>query len=115
MTQTAPSIRSASRTSPFLQFRIWNFAVLVAYVAIAIVDIQDQRRHETALIILASAGYAAYGLIVWTAWHGIRRLEARLGLMVAVLLYLVSMAAFYWVATNLYLVAEDAFLRGGFH
>ncbi len=115
MTQSLPPIRSASRISPFFQFRIWNVALLVVYVAIAIVDIQDQRRNETALIILASAGYAAYGLIVWTAWHCIRRLEARLGLMLAVMVYLVSMGVLYFVATILYLMAEDALLRGRFH
>jgi hypothetical protein len=99
-----------SRRSSLLQLRIWNLAVLVVFVAIAIVDIQDQRPAEPALFALALAGYAALGLILWTGWHLIHRLEARLGSMVAVLVYLVAMGSIYLIATVIYLMAEHAYL-----
>jgi len=114
MTESTPSIRPSSGISALFQFRIWNLALLVVYVAIAIVDIQDQRRHEPALIALATAGFAAYGLIVWLGWHFIRRWEARLGSMLAVIVYVVTMGAIYLVATILYLMAENAYLDGRF-
>ena len=101
MTDSAPSIRPSSRISALFQFRIWNLALLVVYVAIAIVDIQDQRRKEPALIALAAAGFVLYGLIVWLGWHFIRRWESRLGSMLTVIVYVVTMA-------------EAAYLNGGF-
>jgi len=100
---------------PLFQLRIWNLALFVVFVAIAIVDIQDQRRDEPVLIALASAGYAAYGLIVWLGWQCKGRLEARLGSMLAVIVYVVSMGALYLAATILYLIAEAAFLDGHFY
>ena len=101
--------------SPLLRFRIWNLALLVVYVAIAIVEIKDQGRNEPALIALASAGFTLYALIVWVGWHYIRHLETRLGSMQAVILYLITMGALYLVATILYLLAEYVFLGGRFY
>jgi hypothetical protein len=100
------------RTSPFLQLRIWHLALLVLYVAIAIVDIKDQRRSEPALIGLAATGFAAYGLLCWLGWHGMRRFEHRLGLAVVVIVYAVAMAAIFLVATITYLALEYAYLTG---
>jgi hypothetical protein len=114
MTESPPEACPSSGTSALFQFRIWNLALLVVYVAIAIVDIQDQRRHEPALIALAAAGFAAYGLIVWLGWHYIQHWKARPGWMLAVIVYVVAMGAIYLVATILYLMAENAYLDGRF-
>ena len=57
------SFRAWSRTSPLLQMKLWHLGVLVALVAIAIVDIQGHGRREPMLIALAAAGYAGYVLI----------------------------------------------------
>jgi hypothetical protein len=95
-----------------LQFRIWHLVVLVVYVAIAIVDIKDNRRTEPALIILAACGFAGYATICWLAWHGIRRLALRIGLISMMMLYLVAMAALFFAATVAYLLLEYAYLCG---
>jgi hypothetical protein len=112
MIRSSFSVPSTVRTCPLLQFRIWHIALLVVYVAIAIVDIQDNRRTEPPLIALAALGFAAYALVGWLAWHGVRRLERRLGRMPAVILYLVAMAALFFAATVVYLALEYAYLRG---
>jgi hypothetical protein len=112
MTESSPSIRRSSRISVLFQFRIWNLALLVVYVEIAIVDIQDQRRQEPFLIALAAAGFVVYGLIVWLGWHFIKRWESRLGSMPALIVYVIVMGAIYLVATYLYLMAESAYLDG---
>ena len=43
--------------------RVWHLSLLVLFVAIAIVNIQDQRIRDPRLVALASAGFVAYGLI----------------------------------------------------
>ncbi len=112
MTHCTSSIRSAIRTSPLFQFRIWHLAALVFYVAIAIVDIKDARPREPALIGLAVAGFAAYTLLCWLGWHGMRRFEHRIGLTVVVIIYSVAMAAIFLAATIMYLTLEYAYLSG---
>ncbi len=112
MTHFTLSIRSTLRPSPLLQLRIWHLSLLVLYVAIAIVDIKDQRRSEPILIELAAAGFAAYGLVCWVGWHVMRRLEHRFGRLVVVIVYSVSMAAIFLVATITYLALEYAYLTG---
>jgi len=114
MTHCTSPIRSALRTFPLFQFRIWHLALVVLYVAIAIVEIKDQRRSEPALIGLAAAGFAAYGLLCWLGWHAMRRVEPRLGSVVVVIVYAVTMAAIFLVATILYLALEYAYLTGRF-
>jgi len=108
------SVRSALGTSPLLQVRIWHLALLVLYVAIAIVDIKDQRRIEPPLIGLAAAGFAAYAILCWLGWHGMRRFQHRLGLLVVVIIYTVTMAALFLVATIAYLALEYAYTTGRF-
>jgi hypothetical protein len=114
MTDCTSSIRSRQGTSPLFQLRIWNLVLLVGYVAIAIVDIQDHRRGEPALIALASAGFALYGIMCWLGWHGMRRLEPRLGLLLVVIIYAVTMAILFLIATLSYLGIEYAYLTGLF-
>jgi hypothetical protein len=106
------SVRSSLRVCPLLQFRLWHLALLVVYVAIAIVDIQDNRRTEPALIALAAVGFAGYAVTCWLAWHGMRRLKHRYGLLPAVIGYIVAMAALFLAATVIYLVLEYAYVTG---
>jgi hypothetical protein len=75
-----------------LQFRFWQFGLLVALTAIAIVDIQGYCR-EPRLIALASAGYVGYALLCWLLWHAIRRFESRLGSVLVVAVYAVATGA----------------------
>ena len=112
MTDCTPPLRSTSRTSPVFQVRIWHLALLVVYVAVAIVDIQDNRRNEPALIALAAGGFAAYALVGWLSWHCMRRLEHRLGLLAVAIIYMVAMATLFLTATVVYLLMEYAYLRG---
>src|SRR5438128_992142 len=104
------STRMSSMTetprSPLAQLRVWHLALLVLFVAIAIADIQDHHRGERALIVLASVGYGLYGLIGWLAWRLVRRFEARIGRTRLLILYMVAMAAFFLLATVVYLVIE---------
>ena len=97
-----------------VQLKTWHLGLLVLYVAIAIVNVQDQRQTDPALIALASAGLVAYPIIGWLAWQGARRFEARLGSMPVLILYLIAMAGLFLVATIMYLVIENQYLVGGF-
>jgi hypothetical protein len=86
----------------------------VAFVGIAIVDIQNLRRTEPVLIGLAAVGYTGYGLLCWLMWKVVRRCRSWLGGVSALVLYLVSMAGLFFVATVVYLVLEYGYLRGYF-
>jgi len=94
-----------------LQFRFWQFGLLVALTAIAIVDIQGYCR-EPRLIALASAGYAGYALLCWSLRHAIRRFESRLGSVLVVAVYAVAMGGLFLAATVAYLVIEYFYLGG---
>jgi hypothetical protein len=94
------------------QVRIWQLALLVAFAALAIVDVQSQRRSEPFLIGLAAAGYAAYGLLCWLVWHGLRKFESRLGRLLLVAVYAPTMGAVFLAAAILYLTIEYVFLGG---
>jgi len=100
------------RAAPLSQVRVWHIGLLVAFVAVAIVNVQDQRVQEPALIGLASAGFVLYGLIGWLGWRFSRRFEARLGPTPRLVLYLVAMSAFFLAATAVYLVLEFQFSNG---
>jgi hypothetical protein len=106
------SFRAWHRTSPLLQMRLWHLAVLVALVAIAIADIQDHGRKEPALILLASVGYAAFGLSCWLCWHAARRFESRLGPVVLAAVYTSAMGGLFLAATVAYLLVEYFYLGG---
>jgi hypothetical protein len=97
-----------------VQFRVWHLWLWAAFVAIAIVNIQDQGRHEPALIALATAGFALYGVLAWSAWRLAGRLRARLGTTIVMALYLVAMATLFLVASVVYLALEYLYLAGGF-
>jgi hypothetical protein len=114
MSPSAPSIRLARRAVSRFQVRTWSLILVVLFVAIAIVNIQDQRRNEPALIALASVGFMAYGLLGCMLWRFLHRFEAWLGGMLSLIVYLVAMAALFLLATVVYLVLEHAYLRGYF-
>jgi len=109
------SFRTWNRTSPLLQIKLWHLGVLVALVAIAIVDIQDHGRKEPALILLASVGYAAFALICWLCWHARRRFESRLGAVQVVAVYSAAMGGLFLTATVAYLFIEYFYLVGKLH
>jgi hypothetical protein len=103
---TSPPPRSASWYQP----RIWHLSLLVLFVAIAIVQIQDQRVHEPFLIALAAGGFLLYGLVGWLGWRTARRwFGSRLKPMWLFAIYAVAMGALFVVATAIYLVIEYAY------
>jgi hypothetical protein len=84
----------------------------VLFVAIAIVNIQDQRVHDPILVGVAIAGFALYALIGWGAWRYARRFEPRLGPVWLLCLYLAGMAGVFLIATVFYLLIEHSYLIG---
>ena len=111
----AQSSPTPKRSVPWYQPRIWHLALLVLFVAIAIVQIQDQRVHEPTLVALAAGGFVLYAIIGGIGWWlARRRLESRLGPMLLIILYAVAMGALFLVATVLYLVIEHAYRNGHF-
>jgi hypothetical protein len=110
-----PSVRRPPRdATPVVQFRVWQLALLVLFVAVAIANIQDQGCREPALIGIASAGFMGYGVVGWLGWRVGRRLESRVGPMPFLVLYLVAMSAVFLAATVVYLVIEYAYHGGRF-
>ena len=100
-------------SASWYQPRIWHLSLLVLFVAIAIVQIQDQRVHEPFLISLAAGGFLLYAMIGWLGWWvARRRFGSRLRPMWLFLIYAVAMGALFLVATVIYLVVEH-FYRGG--
>jgi hypothetical protein len=113
MSQDQPGFPPPRQAARWPQLRIWQLALLVLFVAIAIVNIQDQRVTEPALIGLAAAGFVLYGLLGWAGWRALRRFETRLGPTLLLILYLVAMAGLFLVATVTYLVIEHLYrVRG---
>ena len=95
-----------------VQFQVWHLWLLALFVAIAIVNIRDQGRGEPVLIALAVAGFGAYGLLGWGAWHLALRQRPRLGRTTVLAAYLVAMASLFIAATVAYLLLEHAHLVG---
>jgi hypothetical protein len=114
MNEARLSTSSPRQSEPFAQLRIWHLALLVAYVAIAIVDIETQRLGDPVLVGLASVGFIGYGLLVWLTWRMVRHFEARFGTMPLVIAYLVAMMALFMFANVVYLVIEHAYRQGLF-
>jgi hypothetical protein len=106
--------RASGRLTPWFQIKIWHLAILVAIVALAICDIQSHGRNEPVLRLLAAAGYAGYFFLVWLIWLQVRRFEPALGLTVLLAIFMTAMAAFFLIATVVYLVIECAYLGGRF-
>ena len=110
-TERSSSSESVRRLAP-RGLRVWHLWLLALFVAVAIVNIQDQRHHEPALIALAAAGFALYGLIGWVGWRLARGLERRLGRAPLLAAYLTAMAGLFMVATVVYLICEQVYLNG---
>jgi hypothetical protein len=92
--------------------KIWHLTILVAFVAIAIIDIQDHRMTDPFLIGLAAGGFALYAVMAWLGWKFARRFEEKLGRVALLGLYLAAMAGFFLVATVTFLVIEHAYHGG---
>jgi hypothetical protein len=87
----------------------------VLFVAIAIVQIQDQRMQEPFLIALAAGGFVLYGLIGWLGWWAARRrFGSRVGLMWLFIIYATAMGGLFLAATAIYLVIEHLYRTGRF-
>ena len=102
---------SRSATGRLAGLRVWHLSLLVFYVAIAIVQIQDQRITEPTLIALASAGFLAYGVVGWLI---AKRIGRRSGSATAIVVYSVAMAVFFLVATLAYVAMENHYRMGHF-
>ena len=112
MAPDALPIHSPGRFRSLLRIQLWQLALLVAFVAIAIVDIQDHGRHEPVLIALAAVGYAIFGLVCWLGWHVMRPFQRRLGAVGAAAVYVVAMGGLFLAAVVSYLVIEYVYLGG---
>jgi hypothetical protein len=93
------------------RFRVWHLSLLVLFVAIAIVQIQDQRIVEPVLVGTASAGFFAYAVVGWLA---ARRLLSWSGSILGLVLYLGAMSAVFLIATLAYVTIENYYRMGHF-
>jgi hypothetical protein len=113
MGASSTSIRGLRASGGSLtQVKLWQLAVLVAFAAVALVDIKDHGRREPALVGLAAAGYAAYGLLCWLGWHGLRRFQQRLGVVPLAACYVGLMGMVFLAAVIIYLLVEYVYLGG---
>src|SRR4051794_32322054 len=99
MTGSRVSLGPREGRASLVRFRTWHLGLLVLYVAVAIVNVQDQGRTEPVLIGLASAGFLAYATIGWLGWRYVQRFEARVGSVPLLVLYLIALAVLFLVAT----------------
>jgi hypothetical protein len=106
------TFRDGNRTSPLLQMRLWHLGILEVLTAIAIADIQNHGRREPVLVLLASVGYAAFGLICWLCWNAVNRFERRVGSVLVVAVYTLAMGGLFLAATVAYLLIEYVYLGG---
>jgi predicted lysophospholipase L1 biosynthesis ABC-type transport system permease subunit len=109
MTRSKPREDFAQPDSS-LRFRIWHLCVLTVLVAIAIVNIQDQRVHEPTLIALAIGGFVLYAVLGWGAWRLARRWRSRIGTTTLASLYCTAMAGVFLASTYCYLMIEKTYL-----
>jgi xanthine/uracil permease len=110
VTKLATSQSQAS--SAYFQMHVWHLSLLTVVVAIAITNIQDQRRSEPALIASAVAGFAFYTFLGWAIWKVLLRFRSRIGTIPFVGIYSVTMSILFLIATIAYLVIEHAYLVG---
>jgi hypothetical protein len=113
MTETRSPITHVRTVPGWAQPRVWHFALLVMFVAIAITDLRDQQIREPLLIALAGGGLILYGLIGWIGWWTIQRFATRLGPIVLFIVYSVAMGVLFLVATIIYLVIAHMYRVGG--
>ena len=109
MTEFQSAEPRTTRSPGWAQPRIWHFALLVVFVAIAITDIREQRIQEPVLIALAAGGLTLYGLIGWFGWWSVQRFEARLGPTLLFILYSIAMGVLFLIATIIYLVIAHVY------
>ncbi len=115
MTDAEPPISPAPRVAPRFQLRIWHLALLVVFVAVAIVQIQEQRPNDHGLVALACAGFVLYGALGWLGWRLARPLRARIGPTAVLVLFLIAMGGLFLLATWIYLGIEYIYTNHHFH
>jgi hypothetical protein len=110
---SSPPESATPRPARWYQPRIWHFSLLVLFVAIAIVQIQEQRVHEPTLIGLAAGGFVVYGLIGWVGWWAARRrYGSRVRPAWLFTIYAIAMGGLFLAATAVYLVIEHVYRNG---
>jgi hypothetical protein len=97
---------------PRAGLRLWHWSVIVLFVAVAIVNIQDQRITDRFLLGLACAGFVGYAVLAIVGWRYSRRLERRLGPLFALILYLIALAVLFIVASILFVAISDLYQFG---
>ncbi len=102
---------SAPRAASGFQLKVWQLAALPVFVAVVILNIQDQRLTDPKLIALAVAGFVLYGVLGWIGWRLIRPFEGRFGRLAVLAAYFSAMAALFLVATGVFLSIELAYFR----
>jgi hypothetical protein len=95
-------------------FKVWHLTLLVAFVALAIADIQDHRMTDPVLIALAAGGFAAYAVLAWLGWIFARKFESKVNRVALLGLYYASMAGLFFMATVAYLLIESVYQGGRF-
>jgi hypothetical protein len=94
-----------------IRIQVWHTLVLVAFVAVAIANIQDQGRSEPALIAIATGGFVAYGILGGIGWRLAHGASVRFGRLPALIVYFTAMAGLFLVATLVYLAIEEIYLN----
>ncbi len=92
--------------------RLWHWAVIVLFVAVAIANIQDQRITNPRLLALAIVGFGGYAILAVLGWKLCRRLEPRLGFLAVLILYLTALGVLFVVASFVYVAISDLYQFG---
>lgn len=95
----------------FGRLRVWHLGLLVLFVAIAIANIQDQRRREPILLALAAVGFVLYSVFCWAGWMILYRYEPKLGWLWTLIIYLIGISILFLISTLVYLKLEQICLR----
>src|SRR5262245_45152009 len=93
-------------------FRVWHLSLLVLFVSVAIVNIQEQRVAEPELVALASAGFVAYGVLGCLGWVYLVRARERSNFLRRFIEYAVAMSFLFIGSTAGYVAIENFYRMG---
>ncbi|WP_422931186.1 hypothetical protein [Singulisphaera sp. PoT] len=108
MTDSRIQAAEPRRTSWLGGVKLWHLGLLVAYVAVAIQQVQAQRVSDPLLIGLAAVGFLGYAVIGVVAWKIASAYADRIGAVRATSLYFTFMAGLFLLATVIYVCLEYA-------
>ncbi|MFO0952782.1 MAG: hypothetical protein U0835_16860 [Isosphaeraceae bacterium] len=112
MNAALPSVGRGWDLASFTRVKLWHVAVLVAFVAVAITEVQQQRVREPGLVALAAVGFVGYAALGVVGWKLSRRLVPRIGPAAVLAVYVFGMSALYLVATAVYVTLETLYRTG---